>query len=61
MMQWHSQVGNITTDIKVKMEFTLPALSAMNIVTWKCHVDDSAKGRYDIISRRYLLTELGLN
>ena len=26
-----------------------------------CHVDDSAKSRYDIILGRDLLTELGLN
>ena len=33
----------------------------MNVVTWKCHLDDSTKGRYDLILRRGLLTELGLN
>ena len=30
-------------------------------MTWKCHVDESAKGKYDMILGRYLLTELGLN
>ena len=30
-------------------------------MTWKCHVDDSTKGRYDMILGQYLLTELGLN
>ena len=30
-------------------------------MTWYCHVDDSTKGRYDIILGRYLLTLLGLN
>ena len=60
-MQWNTQAGNITTDLKVKIDFTLPALRAMNVVTWNFHVDDSAKGRYDMILSRYLLTELGLN
>ena len=32
-----------------------------NVVRWKCHVDDSTKGRYDIILGRNILTELGLN
>ena len=33
----------------------------MNGMIWICHVDDSNNGRYDMISRRDLLTELGLN
>ena len=41
-MQWNTQAGNITTDLKVNVDFTLPALSAKNIVAWKCHVDDFA-------------------
>ena len=44
-MQWHTQAGNITTNIKVKVDFTLPALRATNVVTWRCHIDDSVKGR----------------
>ena len=43
VMQWHKQAGNITTNIKVELDFTLPEISATNVVTWKCHVDDSAK------------------
>ena len=58
MMQWHTQSGNITTNIKVKVKFSLTSLMATNVVTWKCHVDDSTKGRYDIILGIYLLTEL---
>ena len=30
-------------------------------MTWDCHVDYSAKGRYDILLGRYILTALGLN
>ena len=48
VMQWHIQAGNITTNIKGKVDFTLPSLSVMNTMTWKCHVYDSAKARYDI-------------
>ena len=58
VMQWHTQVGNITTNLKVKIDFTLPALSATNVVTWKCHVDDSTKGIYGMILGRDILTEL---
>ena len=48
-MQWHMQAGIITTNKKVKIDFTLPEIIATNIMTWNCHVNDSAKGRYDII------------
>ena len=58
VMQWHTQSGNITTNLKVKVYFILPALSATTVVTWKCHAYESAKGRYDIILGIYLLTEL---
>ena len=60
-MQWHAQAGNITTNIKVKADFTLPALNVTNVVKWKFHVDDSAKVSYDIILVLDILTELGLN
>ena len=60
-MQWHTQSGNITANLKVKVDFTLTALSAKNVVTWECYVDDSTKGRYDMILGLDLLTQLGLN
>ena len=60
-MQWHTQDWNITTNLKVKIYFTLPALSTTDVLTWNFHVDDSAKGRYDTILGRDLSTELGLN
>ena len=47
--------------LKVKVYFTLPALSVTNVVTWDFHVDDSDKGRYDMILGRDVLKELGLN
>ena len=56
VMQWQTQARNINTNIKVNVDFTLPELSATNVVTWKCHEDDSDKGGYDMILVRYLLT-----
>ena len=33
VMKWHTQAGNITTNIKVKIDFTLTELSETNVVT----------------------------
>ena len=59
-MQCHTQSGRITFNIKVGIDFTLLQTSVTKILTWKFHVHDSAKGRYDMILDRYLLTALGL-
>ena len=40
------------------VDFFLPKFSAMKIVTWKCHINESTNGRYGIILGRYLLTAL---
>ena len=56
---WGTQSGKLTTSKKAKVDFCLPELSATKIVTWKCHVDESTNGRYDIILGRDLLTALG--
>ena len=61
LIQWHTQAGSSTTNLKDKMYFTLPELSPTKIVTWKFHVDEYAKGRYDIIFGRDIWTALGLN
>ena len=53
MMHWQTQAGKITTNLKVKVEFTLPELNAKKSVTWNFHLDDSAKGIYDMILSRY--------
>ena len=60
-MQWHTQAGNITTNIKVEIDFTLTELSATNVVTRKFHLGESAKGRYAMILGRDILKELGLH
>ena len=61
VMQCHTQSGNITNNLKVKIDLTLPELSAKTIVTWNCHVDEPSNGRYEMILGRYLLTALLLN
>ena len=55
-MQCQTQAGNITTNIKVDVDFTLPVIRSTDVVTWKCNVDESNKGKCDIILGRYLLT-----
>ena len=54
VMQWHTQAGNITNTIKVKVDFTLTLLSATYVVMWKCHVDEFTRGSYDTILGQYL-------
>ena len=49
VMQWHTQAGKITTNLKVKIDFTLTELSATKIVTWDFHMDESAKDIYDMM------------
>ena len=39
-MQCHTQAGNITTNLKVKVYFASPETSATKIMTWNFHVDD---------------------
>ena len=59
-MQWKMQAGNLTTDQKVKIDFTLPEFGATKIVVWYCYVDNSSKIRYNMILGRVILTELRL-
>ena len=33
VMQWNMQAGNITFNLKVKLDFALPELSTANVVT----------------------------
>ena len=56
VMQWYAKAGHITTNSKVKVDFTLPELRAKNVVAWKCHVYEYAKVRYDMILGRDILT-----
>ena len=61
MMLCHTQAGNITNNLKVKIDLTSPELSAKKIVTWNCHADSSSKGRYDMVLSRYIVIALGSN
>ena len=54
MIQWNIQAGNITTNLKVQIEFILSEISAKKIVTWTYHMDESNIGRYDMILVIYL-------
>ena len=56
VMQRHTQAGNIDMHLKVEVDFTLSELRDMDVVMWKCHVNDSAKGIKKKILGRYLLT-----
>ena len=49
------QAGKITTNSKVRIDFTSPGISVTEIVMWNCHIDESAKGRYDMILSRDIL------
>ena len=61
MIQRHVQGGRMTENIKVTIYLKLPELSPTKIMAWNCNVDDSAKGRYDMILGIVLLSVLGLN
>ena len=41
--QCQTQAGNLTTNKKVKIDFTLPEFSAEKKLMWNFHVEDSAK------------------
>ena len=60
-MKRSTQTGNYTSNSMVTLEFSSPELIATKIVTWKCHVDDSTAGSYDMILSRDLLTKLGID
>ena len=57
---WEPQASKFTTSKKVNVYFCLPEFSATKIVMWKCHVDKSTNGRYDMILGRDLITALVL-
>ena len=61
MMKWHTQAVSITNNLKFKIDSTLPELIPTKIVVWNFHMDDSTRGRYDMILGRDLFTKLVLN
>ena len=58
---WETQSGKFTTSKKVNVDFCLPEFSATKIVMWKCHVDKSTNGGYDMILVKDPFTALGLD
>ena len=60
-MQWHTEAGKITNNLRVEVEFTLHALSLTNSVIQKCNENCSTNGRYDMILGRDIFTSLWLN
>ena len=51
-MKWHTQAGNINTNLKFEVNFTLPALSMTNGGTWKSgHSSDKCKVPEDFGSK----------
>ena len=61
MTKWHKQAGIITTNMKVKIDFTLPEFRVTKIVMWEYHVDESDRVRYNMILVRNILKSLRLN
>ena len=58
---WEIQAGELTTSLKLKVDFCLPELSTTKIVSWEYHVDNKNSSRYDMILDRDLLIALGMD
>ena len=56
VMQWHKKAGSITTTLKVNIYVTLPEFSAIENMMWEYHVDESAKGRYNMFLGKDIFT-----
>ena len=61
VMQWHTQASIITTNLKVKIDFTLPEIIVIKILTWGFNVDGSAKDIYDMFLGIDILISFGFN
>ena len=53
--QWRTQVDNLKTNEKFKVNPCLPKFITTKNVGWYCHLDYYAKIRYDIIIGRYII------
>ena len=58
---WENRSGKFTTSKKVNVDFCLLELSTTKIMPWKCHIGNSANGRYDTILGRDIITALLLD
>jgi predicted aspartyl protease len=59
---WTTKAGKFTTNKKVTLKFLLPEFNSTKVISWSCHIDESATSsasRYDMIIGRDLLQEIG--
>ena len=60
-MQWYTQAGNLTTNMKYIINFTLSEFNAIKSMKWGFRMDDSAIDTYNMVLCGDLLTALGTN
>ena len=58
-LKWKTAAGELSTNYKVAIEFSLPELHESRMVQWTVHVAKTC-GNYDLILGRDLMQELGL-
>jgi hypothetical protein len=58
-MKWTTAAGELSTNYKVDIAFSLPELHESRMVQWTVHVAESC-GNYDLILGRDIMRELGL-
>ena len=61
--KWNTKAGSFQTTKTCKIKFTLPAFHEHRNISWKAFVDetDTLSSRYDMITGRDLMEELGIN
>ena len=57
---WTTPAGEMTTQSKVKVQFTLPELQENKLIEWNVHVVDNM-GAYDMIIGRDIMSFLGID
>ena len=60
---WTTKAGTLTTTRKAQLKFLLPEFNQSKIISWACHVDDTAtasNSQYNMILGRDLLETLGI-
>ena len=58
-LKWKTAAGELSTNYKVAIEFSLPELHESRMVQWTVHVAKTC-GNYDLILGRDIMRELGL-
>lgn len=57
--EWTTAAGNMTTDLRTKLQFKLMEFDQDSVIEWKIHVTKQ-KMSYDLIIGRDLMKELGI-